>query len=108
MKLPSTSAELVYSARRKKNMNQDAFATLLGSKQSLISRYESGEIESPPADLIIRVANILLEESGELRRERRLAEQLIQLHQSGDARISDALSVIIQALAKAPIAIERG
>ena len=57
VKLPSP-AELVVSARDLVRENQTEFGARFGKSQSLISKYERGDIE-PPGDMIIQLMTIL-------------------------------------------------
>lgn len=50
--------EIVLSARKKVEATQMEFANLLGTTQSQISKYESGQVD-PPSMLIIQCMNIM-------------------------------------------------
>lgn len=51
-------ADLVRTARKTKGMTQTNFAKELGRGQSLVSKYERGEIE-PPGSVVIHCMNIV-------------------------------------------------
>lgn len=51
-------AELVRTARKIKGMTQVQFAAELGRAQSLVSKYERGDVE-PPGGVIIHCMNIV-------------------------------------------------
>ncbi len=50
-------AEIVHSARMALGESQRAFAARLGTRQSLISKYENKQV-SPPANLLIHCMNL--------------------------------------------------
>lgn len=52
------ASQLIRDARSKTGLTQGEFAKLMGSKQSLISRYESTHTP-PPADLLMHCMHIL-------------------------------------------------
>ena len=56
--MPVSPSDLVRSARAHMGKTQAEFARDMGSKQSLVSKYERGRID-PPAALIIRCMTIL-------------------------------------------------
>ena len=98
MKLPSSPGEIIKTARTKRKQNQQEFADFLHVTQSRVSRYETGDIENPPASIIIRCANILLED--ETRRTTRVAEQLVALERSAGERVTMAISTLIDAFSQ--------
>lgn len=50
--------DIVLSARKKAGATQGKFAQLVGTTQSQISKYESGQVD-PPSTLIIHCMNIM-------------------------------------------------
>lgn len=70
---PTEASSLVRNARAVTGESQRAFASRLGTSQSLICKYERGDV-SPPADLLIHCMNLLRIETKEV-----TAEDLIAL-----------------------------
>jgi transcriptional regulator with XRE-family HTH domain len=55
---PATASSIVLWARLSMGMSQRQFAVAIGSHQSLICKYERGDV-SPPADLVIHLMDQL-------------------------------------------------
>lgn len=55
---PTEAASIVLKARTSVGESQRAFATRLGTAQSLVCKYERGDV-SPPAGVLIHCMNLL-------------------------------------------------
>lgn len=85
-------SDLVRAARKSDGWTQSEFASFLGSRQSLISKYERGLV-NPPAALVMQCMNILNRSDGQFMTQ----ESLVQL-------IRERLSGAEHAAARAAIA----
>ena len=56
-------AKIIKAARSKTSCSQREFAKKIGSKQTLICKYENGKV-NPPASLVIHCMNLLISDSG--------------------------------------------
>jgi predicted transcriptional regulator len=67
--MQETTKSVIYKARQKVRENQSEFACTIGKSQSLVSKYERGEV-TPPGDVISHCMNILYEQDDEVSMEK--------------------------------------
>jgi transcriptional regulator with XRE-family HTH domain len=99
MQLPITAGDIIRAARRKKQMGQAKFGPeVLGVQQTLLSRYETGAIENPPAAVIIHCANILLEDDVASNEVEQLFQKLKNLTSMDQGNVRLTIPQIMEAL----------
>lgn len=91
------AAALVRSARLAAGESQRAFAKRMGSRQSLICKYERGEV-SPPAPLLIQCMNLTGTPTSDVTPEQ--LARLVHLRLTGDkmAAARQAVADLIRCL----------
>ena len=94
---PTEAASIILEARTHLKESQRAFAARLGTAQSLVCKYERGDV-SPPAPILIQCMNLLHVRSENVSSDELVA--LVKTHLSGDqmAAARQAVAKLIQCL----------
>lgn len=94
---PMEAASIVLDARTRLGESQRAFAARLGTAQSLVCKYERGDV-SPPASVLIQCMNLLQMRPADVSSDELVA--LVKTRLSGDqmAAARQAVAKLIQCL----------